>query len=251
MTQSPKKLPIVGITTSGRNETGHFCVSGRYGDAVQAAGGIPILLPPNQPAPARILDIVDGLIFAGGGDMDPTIYSGPAHPDIYAVDRERDTFELSLARLALTSEIPVLAICRGMQVFNVASGGDLVTHIPDLYDLTVPHRLDHPLCAIEHSIQIEPNSRLAAIIAATTATVASFHHQAVRTIPPTWQQVAWATDGVVEALEHQHHPWLIAVQWHPELSSTDPAQQRLFQSFVQAAEAYATYAQENRWVVIS
>lgn len=227
--------PIIGIPNHSRNEAGELCLPGTYVDAVQAAGGTPILLPPNQPDLRQILAILDGLILPGGGDISPTLYGGMAHPTIYSVDPDRDEFEFSLAKLALTASIPVLGICRGMQMLNVASGGDLVTHVPEIYGTAIAHRLDHPRRPTQHEVDILPESRLATILGTTQATIVTWHHQAVRNLPIEWKVVAKASDGVIEAIEHQHHPWMFALQWHPEMSSQDPAHQRLFQAFVEAA----------------
>jgi len=229
-----KKSPIIGITTHSRNEAGELCLPGTYVDAVQLAGGTPILLPPNQPE--QILNILDGLIFTGGGDINPVLYGGEAHPTVYAVDPDRDEFELALAKLALTSQIPILGICRGMQVLNVATGGDLVSHVPEVYGDAVAHRLDHPRRPTQHDVQVFSTSRLAQILGTETLTIVTWHHQAVRTFSTCWQLAAQASDGLIEALEHQHHPWAIALQWHPEMSAQDPAHLKLFQSLVEAAQ---------------
>jgi putative glutamine amidotransferase len=236
-----KGSPIIGITTHSRNEAGELCLPGAYVDAVQLAGGSPILLPPNQPN--QILNILDGLIFTGGGDINPVLYGGEAHPTIYGVDPDRDEFELALAKRALTTQIPILGICRGMQILNVATGGDLVPHVPDLYgdaiSSTCPqgvaHRLDHPRRPTQHDVQVFSDSRLAQILGTEALTIVTWHHQAVRTFSTDWQLAAQAFDGLVEALEHQHHPWAIALQWHPEMSAQDPAHVRLFQALVEAA----------------
>ncbi|KAM3102538.1 gamma-glutamyl-gamma-aminobutyrate hydrolase family protein [Phormidesmis sp. 146-12] len=225
--------PIIGITTHSRNEAGELCLPGTYVDAVQLAGGSPILLPPNQPD--QILNILDGLIFTGGGDINPALYGGEAHPTIYAVDPDRDEFELALAKVALTTQIPILGICRGMQVLNVATGGDLVPHVPDVYGDAIAHRLDHPRRPTQHEVQVFPNSRLAQILGAETVSIVTWHHQAVRTFSADWRLAAQASDGLVEALEHQYHPWAIGLQWHPEMSAQDPAHLKLFQALVKAA----------------
>lgn len=232
---SKQRLPVIGITTYSRNEAGEFYLPGAYIDAVQLAGGVPILLPPNQPAPAQLLAVVDGLIFSGGGDIDPQRYDGEHHPSIYLVDAERDEFELALAKAAIASQIPVLGICRGMQILSVASGANLITHVPDVYGETVTHRLDHPRRPIAHDVQVQPHSRLATFLGKTDITVVSWHHQAIKAVPSGWMAIAHAKDGLIEALEHQHHPWMLAVQWHPELSPEDPTHQRLFQALVETA----------------
>jgi putative glutamine amidotransferase len=234
MNQPP---PIIGITTYHRNELGDFHLPGTYIEAVQRANGIPVLLPPTSGDLLPLLDRLDGLIFSGGGDIDPNFYNSVGHPSIYLVDAERDRFELALAIAALTVDIPILGICRGMQVLNVATGGDLFPHVPDYYGDRLLHRLDHPRRPIEHAVQLEPNSRLSTLVGASNIQVVSWHHQAVQTIAPVWQVVARAADGLIEAMEHQHHPWMIAVQWHPELSPDDPVHQRLFQALVSAAMA--------------
>ena len=231
----PKRSPIIGITTYHRDEAGAFNLPGAYVDAVQLAGGIPVLLPPNPADPTHLLDKLDGLVFAGGGDINPALYGGESHATVYLVDAERDTFELSLAKAAMTHTVPVLGICRGMQVLNVATGGDLIAHVPDQYGDHVLHRLDQPRRPIEHPVQLDPQARLSRFLGATTVDVVSWHHQAVKTIAPTWRTVASAADGLIEALEHQQHPWMIAVQWHPELSLNNPPHQQLFRALVQAA----------------
>lgn len=230
--------PIIGITTYSRSEAGEFTLPGAYVDAVQAAGGIPVLLPPLESDPLPLLDRLDGLIFSGGGDIDPAIYGGEHHPTIYLVDPDRDSFELALAKDVLQREIPVLGICRGMQVLTVASGGSLIPHLPEVYGDRIAHRMDHPRRPIEHPVEVFAGSRLGDWLG-RELTVVSWHHQAVRQVPPGWRQVAQAADGLVEALEHEHHPWLVAVQWHPELSPPESVHPRLFAALVEAAASRA------------
>jgi len=226
--------PIIGITTYSRNEAGEVSLPGAYLDAVQLAGGIPILLPPHLAAVDRILEKIDGLILTGGGDIDPTLYGGIHHPTVYLVDAERDAFEFALAQAALTSQLPTLGICRGMQMLSVASGATLIPHVPEVYGDAIAHRLDNPRRPIHHPVQIDINSRLATIIQETQITVMSWHHQAIKTVPDGWHCMAKAADGLPEAIACLHHPWAIGVQWHPELSPEDPSHQRLFQAFVAA-----------------
>lgn len=229
------KPPLIGITTTGQHDTRLFCIRGEYVEAVRQAGGLPILLPPGETDVAAILDRVDGLIFSGGGDIDPAVYNGQSHHSIYNVDPQRDRFELALAKLVLKTDIPVLGICRGLEMLVVASGGSLIPHLPDEFGEAVIHRT-HQTRPSEHRVQIAPDSRLAAVIGATEPQIVSWHHQAVRTVPASWRTVARAPDGVIEALEHEYHPWAIALQWHPELSLNDPQQQRIFQAFIAAAQ---------------
>lgn len=227
---------VIGITTFDQNEQGHYHLAGTYVEAVRLAGGLPVLLPPKEPTPSAILEFVDGLIFSGGGDLDPATYNGSLHPTISTVDPKRDAFELTLARLALKTDIPILGICRGIGVLSVASGGSLITHIPDEFGERVAHS-GKSTQTVEHLVRIEPQSHLAKVVGSTKVAVVSGHHQAVCTAPPGWRVAAYAFDGVIEALEHEHHPWAIALQWHPELAIKDRLQQRIFQALVEAAGA--------------
>jgi len=234
---SKSRPALIGITTYGRKDAFPFSLSSAYINAVLAAGGVPILLPPTiQVDPALLLEPLDGLILPGGGDIDPDRYGEGQHPSIYSVDSERDAFELSLARFALDHHIPVLGICRGLQILMVVSGGTLIPHVPDVYGTSVMHRLNPEpgkRYSIDHTVQINAESRLANIIQNTHISVVSWHHQAVRTVPPGWRATAHSLeDGVIEAVEHEQHPWAIGVQWHPELSPNDPNHQRIFQAFV-------------------
>jgi len=178
--------------------------------------------------------VVDGLILSGGGDMDPALYGGQAHETIYNVSPERDRSELAIVSKIVESQLPALCICRGMQVLNVALGGTLIEHLPDVVDHTVVHRADPP-GPTPHPVVIAPDSRLAQIMQAATVETASWHHQGIEQVAPPLQVIARAPDGVIEAFEMAEHPWLFAVQWHPELTAAaDPTQQRLFEALVQA-----------------
>lgn len=173
------------------------------------------------------------MIFTGGGDIDPVIYHGANHPTIYNVDVERDRSEIALAIAALASDIPLLGICRGLEIMVVATGGNLIPHIPDQVGEVVIHRAEQAL-AIEHPVEVDPDSRLAQIMAATQVKVVSWHHQTAHQVSCEWRVTAWAEDGIIEAIEYQQHPWAIALQWHPEFSSNSASQQRIFQAFIGA-----------------
>jgi putative glutamine amidotransferase len=220
------RRPLIGISSyprTGKRE--EYGLPTGYVDAVRAAGGTPIIFPPGEADPEPLLDIVDGLILSGGGDISPKRYAGADHEMVYGVSEERDAFELALARVAIGRvDRPLLCICRGLQVLNVALGGDLHVHLDD-------HR--HPeRLPIKHSAHISGESQLAKALGATDVTVLSWHHQAVNRPGQNLRAVAWASDGVIEALEHESHPFCLAVQWHPEMQLDDPVQQRLFQEFV-------------------
>lgn len=226
--------PIIGITTYARDEGGDFKLPTEYVDAVRQAGGIPVLIPPGEPHQTQLLDFLDGFILSGGGDVDPVLYQGQNHETIYMVDHERDHSEIEFTRQAVSRNVPTLCICRGIQVLNVALGGTLIEHLPDAVGNQIAHRVP-PRNPTEHPITIEPDSKLAQIMGQTEVTTASWHHQAVRQPAPGLQVVAHAPDGTIEAVEMPDHPWLIAVQWHPELTATaDPGQQRLFDALVEA-----------------
>lgn len=227
--------PLIGITTYHRNENNVFTMPAEYVDAVRRAGGIPILIPPGEKQLEALLPHLDGLILSGGGDVDPALYGGNAHQTVYNVSPERDSSETAIVSKVVETGLPTLCICRGLQLLNVALGGTLIEHLPDVVGETVPHRAP-PRSPVIHPVQIEPNSRLAQILQAEQAETASWHHQAPAQVAPSLKVAATAPDGTLEALEMPSHPWLIAVQWHPELTAADDAaQQRLFDTLVEMA----------------
>jgi len=227
------KRPLVGISSYGRaGERQTFSLPCEYVDVVRLAGGVPLVLPAVEGEIPEALDVVEALILPGGGDIDPAHYGGVRHEANYGISAERDGFEMALARVALARSLPVLCICRGMQLVNVALGGDLVAHIPDHYGNGVIHR-NEGLKPVQHDVRIEPGSRLAGLLAATELTVHSVHHQAVGRLGKGLRPVAWAPDGVIEAFESTQHPFLIGVQWHPELAALgDARQRRMFEALL-------------------
>jgi len=233
---------FIGITTQHCDvATRRFALRFAYVDAVRAAGGIPVLLPPGEPQIGALLNRLDALIFSGGGDLDASYYAQNRHPTMYLVDPERDQFELALARQVLTTALPVLGICRGAQVLAVASGGDLVRHIPDRYGERIAHldRDADPLSihipVSHHHVSVQPTSRLAQVLGVAELDVPSMHHQAIDHAPPGWRVVAHAPDGVAEAMEREGAAWHMAVQWHPEVAARDSPHHALFRALVAAA----------------
>jgi putative glutamine amidotransferase len=225
---------VIGITTYGRNDAGRYSLPVEYVSAVQRAGALPVLIPPGSPQPERYLDLVDGVILAGGGDIAPRHYGGDEHETLYGVDADRDALELALARAVLARKYPTLAICRGMQVLNVALGGTLIEHLPSVVGEQILHRKP-PRDPTPHAVNVKPDSRLAAL-AGTALEPQSWHHQAIRELAPGLSAVAHAPDGTIEAVELDGAPWLIAVQWHPELTAhEDSRQQKLFDALVAQA----------------
>ena len=236
--------PIIGITTSGRREKevvsphydAYFTLPAPYVDAVRRGGGVPLLLPPGETHWREWLESVDGVIVSGGLDIQPQRYNGNGHhAELGPVDPERDANELSLARhLAQAARWPSLFICRGAQVLNVALGGTLDEHIPDIRETDI-HRSADGGWAI-HEIAIQPDSHLARVVGTTQVKTYSGHHQAISQVATDLLVVATAPDGIVEALEMPDHPWLVAVQWHPETSAADdPTQQAIFDHLIQTA----------------
>jgi putative glutamine amidotransferase len=227
---------VIGISSYARDgEPPAFTLPCGYIDGVRAAGATPLVLPPGEPQPERLLDLVDGLILAGGGDIAPAAYSGEPHETIYSVSEERDEFEFTLARAVLARpDRPLLCICRGMQVLNVVCGGTLHSHLPEQFGNRVPHRLP-PRRTSLHPVHIEPHTRLAHVLGATEVAACSWHHQAIDRLGEGLRTVAWADDGVIEAVEHTTHPWCIGVQWHPEMQLDETPQRGLFAALVRAA----------------
>ncbi len=232
--------PLIGISSYGRaGERQTFSVPCEYVDAVRMAGGVPIVLPPVEGEMPEGIDVLSGLILPGGGDVDPAHYGGGHHDANYGISLERDRFELTLARAALARPaLPVLCVCRGMQLLNVALGGDLIAHIPDHFGDSVVHRTME-LKPIPHAVQLDPRSRLASLLDGTELVVQSVHHQAVGRLGEGLRAVGWSEDGVVEAVESERHPFVVGVQWHPELDAlSDPRPMRLFEALVAQARRY-------------
>ncbi|MAG94073.1 MAG: peptidase C26 [Planctomycetaceae bacterium] len=227
-------MPLIGITTYGQNEERHFTIPREYVDCVRRSSGTVVLIPPGVADFDGLLEHLDGVILAGGGDLDPQRYAGREHETIYMLDAERDETELALARRVIDSGLPTLGICRGTQVINVVLGGTLMEHLPDEVGESVVHRLP-PREPTEHCVRVQEGTQLADILRQEEFSCASWHHQAIRDVAQGLNVSARAEDGVVEAVEMPAHAWLIAVQWHPELTAaSDRGQQRLFEAFVQA-----------------
>ena len=229
----PRRSPVVGISSYARGgRILSFSVPCDYVDAIRQAGATPILLPPGEAEPERLLDLVDGVLIPGGGDIAPSAYGGEDHETVYHVSEERDEFELRLTRAALMRErLPLLCICRGMQVLNIACGGSLHAHLPDRFGAVVTHRLP-PREPTRHPVQIESGSRLARILDATEVEACSWHHQAIDRLGNDLRPVAWADDGVIEAVEHTTHSWCLGVQWHPEMQLDEHPHLHLFTALV-------------------
>ena len=233
------RIGISGVVRQwdGADRTG---VNAAYVRALLAAGGVPLILSPlmGPSLAARALDGVDGLILTGGEDVDPAWYG--AHPSarLSPPSRERDLFELALFAAARQRELPILGICRGIQLINVALGGNLYQDIPSERPGAVEHRPESPRDARTHRIRLEPDSRAAQALGGTGFTVNSSHHQAIRDLAPGLLATGWTEDGLIEAAETPDDaPWLLAVQWHPEEMHADARapERGLFAALVQEA----------------
>ena len=208
-------------TWDGADRTG---VNGAYVRAVLAAGGVPLVLSPLMGAStaARALDGVEGLLLTGGEDLDPAWYGAQPSPFLSPPSRERDLFELALFAVARQRHLPVLGVCRGIQLINVALGGTLYQDLPTERPGSVEHRPEGARDTRTHQVRLEPGSRAAAALGNTSLTVNSSHHQAIRDLAPGLLASGWTDDELIEAAETPGNaPWLLAVQWHPEEMHAD------------------------------
>jgi putative glutamine amidotransferase len=229
--------PLIGITTYltpakwGVWDAETALVPATYVTSVERAGGRPMLVPPSEDGLEETLDALHGLVLPGGTDIEPELYGQAPHPETYGVVPERDRSELTLLTGALERDMPVLAICRGSQILNVARGGDLVQHLPEIVGHE-RHKED-PGVFGDHDVRIDTGSRLGGLIG-EHAPIKSHHHQGFGRLGEGLRDVAWADDGTVEAVEDPDRRFLLGVLWHPE-AGEDAA---LFKALVEAAQAY-------------
>lgn len=211
----------------------------RYVAAIARGGAtVAMVAPTAADDPAAILDRFDGLLLAGGGDVAPDRYGAEPHERTYGTDSGRDALEIALVRRATDVGIPTLAICRGIQVLNVALDGTLIQHIPDLPG-TVPHGEPVGGEGARHRVKLSEPSHLAEASGTAELVCASHHHQALDRLGDGLTAVGWSEDGLIEAVEHESG-WIVGVQWHPETTAAeDPAQQGLFDALVARARARA------------
>jgi putative glutamine amidotransferase len=225
-------MPLIGIAQNRKMED--------YLESVRRAGGEPVEVIVGGEAPDQILARVDGLMLTGGGDVDPKLYGEAPHPTFQAAETGRDEFEIALARAAVKSGIPLLAICRGMQVLNVAMGGTLVQDIPSQITGALEHSVPQPRAHVAHEVWVSKDSKLAALLAdhmedGETCHVNSRHHQSVKQAAKGFEVTATSPDGVIEAMEMPDAAYCVAVQWHPENFWRTGEFRELFEGLVQAA----------------
>ena len=229
--------PIVGITSYAENaawgawNVPTALVPLTYVRAVETAGGRALLVPPSERAVEQTLDALDGLVFSGGADLDPAGYDADPHPETNGIRPERDRAELTLMGAALERDMPILAVCRGMELMNVLRGGDLLQHLPEVVgDEKHKHT---PGVFADHDVSVADDSRLARILG-DRAPVKSHHHQGVGRVGDGLVETAWAEDGTIEGLEDPERSFALGVLWHPE-EDEDAA---LFRALVEEAAAY-------------
>jgi len=228
---------VIGITTYVTRAQWSYwdeqavLVPAAYVQALERAGGRPVLIPPSEHGIEETLDAVDGLVFSGGSDLDPDLYDQEPHDETFGVVPERDRAELALLEAALARDLPVLAVCRGSQVLNVARGGDLVQHLPDLVgDEKHKHT---PGTFADHDITLQPGTRLASLLG-DHAPVKSHHHQGFGRVGDGLRVAAHAEDGTIEAVEDPSRRFALGVLWHPEAGED----LKLFEELVDAAREY-------------
>jgi putative glutamine amidotransferase len=225
-------MPLIAIAQNRKMED--------YLESIRRAGGEPVEVVVGSEAPEHILGRVAALMLTGGGDVDPSLYGETPHATFQAAETGRDAFEIALAQAAVVQGVPLLAICRGMQVLNVAMGGTLVQDIPSQVTGALPHSVPEPRFRIAHEVWVSTGSKLATLLAdhmedGETCHVNSRHHQAVKDVAAGFEVTATSPDGVIEAMEKLDAPFCIAVQWHPENFWRTGEFRELFEGLVQAA----------------
>jgi putative glutamine amidotransferase len=234
--------PLIGITTYREQHKDGFpiiAITEAYVQAVSQAGGLPVLIPLGLPEHQLkdLLNRVDGVIFSGGGDIDPARYGGENHPKISSVDPDRDRVELQLVKDVVLRRTPFLGICRGLQTINVALGGSLYTYLPDQLpgEIHPPYDGSKPRDILAHGVEIKLGTHLIEILEKSTVEVNSLHHQGIKQLAPGFIASAFAPDGLIEGAELTDYRFGISVQWHPEWLRTYAPMRAIFREFVEAA----------------
>lgn len=242
---APTRKPLIGCTTY-RKITGQtppidiFGLMPAYLDAIVAAGGVPVMIPLglSDDDLRVVIQQMDGILLPGGGDIEPSVYQGTGHPTVGGIDEDRDRVEITVARTAVAQQKPLLAICRGVQVLNVALGGSLWEDVEQMMPQAMHHEYvnSHPRNHLAHTVIIEPDSLLARQLGTTETAVNSLHHQGIRRLANQLRATAVAPDNLIEGVEVVDHPFALGVQWHPEnLIHNAPHMLGLFKGLVEAA----------------
>jgi putative glutamine amidotransferase len=241
--------PLIGVTVSeirskedaqrvrhGEPNQTEMTLGLAYMRAIELAGGLPVALPPVGPETAeQLLDHLSGLLLTGGPDLHPSCYHAEPHIQLGPTDASVDAFVIGLASHADKMEMPILGICRGAQVLNVAREGTLHQHLPNVTDGSIEHRQTEPGDLTTHEVQVAPDSGLAQTTGGGPVKVNSFHHQAVQQLGLDLRAVAWASDGIIEGIEDPDARFLLGVQWHAETLVHEAEQLALFERLVEAA----------------
>lgn len=241
--------PLIGFTPTPQvEETDHGtfrrnALTAYYSKAIEAAGGIPVMLPAHYQEVGEMLDRIDGLVLSGGGDIDPARFGQDLHPKSDEIDAERDAFEYAIFHEAVRRDMPVLGICRGLQLINTALGGTLYQDIGDLKADAQEHRQHSvPVHAEQtyHTVTLAPgNHPLREILGTDTLDVNSFHHQGIDRLAEPLTAIAQSDDGLIEAIDYPDMTFCIAVQWHPEMLAGDRSDHAsIFSAFIQVTKAY-------------
>jgi putative glutamine amidotransferase len=247
--KAPADMPLIGVSASeirpaqtirpiqeGEPLSHEVALGLDYVSAVVGAGGLAVVLPPAGDSLAGdLLDRIDGLCLSGGPDLDPSAYGASPHRCAGPADPTLDSFEIELAREAVERDLPLLAICRGMQVFNVSRGGTLIQHLPDCEWVTIDHRQEEAGNLPSHGVHLDPASRIAELVGESTIAVNTFHHQGIASLGGDLEAVGWDDDGLVEAIEIPDRRFALGVQWHAELMAELEAGSTLFLRFVESA----------------
>jgi putative glutamine amidotransferase len=243
--------PVIGLCTALERarwsvwDQQAFLLPRSYIDAVQRAGGLAVMLPPDERAiddPDSVLDVVDGLILAGGADIDPDAYGDERHAETVGTVPERDTFEIALTRRAFERDLPLLGICRGMQLMNVARGGTLLQHLPESHGHHEHRRNPGSFDGADHDVRLAEGSLAARAAGETTHGTKSHHHQGVARLGEGIEVTGWSTmDELPEAIEVPDSRFALGVQWHPEADETS----RLIEALVAEAAAAKAAASES------
>jgi putative glutamine amidotransferase len=242
--------PIIGIATQTQAAIPGelprvWIMSQKYVQVLSSLGALPWLVPllPAEPDTLRaIYDRLDGIFLTGGVDVDPSLYGEDKHPKCGHTDRDRDAVELMFVQWALADHKPILAVCRGFQVLNVACGGTLFQDIGSQYAAAIQHDY-FPTAAgtptrdfLAHEVSVDPHTRLGRYLGAERVPVNSMHHQGIKSLAPSLVPSAWAPDGLIEGIEGANGHYVVAVQWHPEELTAHDGQRRLFTEFLAAAQ---------------
>lgn len=240
------KRPLIGMTTYRKmaDQSPPIEMIGlmpSYIESIVLAGGLPVLIPLGlaEDDLIAIISRMDGVLLPGGGDIEPSVYQGALHETMYGIDLDRDRVELIVARQVVAQQKPLLAICRGHQILNVALGGTLWEDVKSMMPQAIRH--DHfrgfPRSYMAHSVTAVPDSHIARLMSRTESKVNSLHHQGIRDLASELRATAVSPDGLVEGTEIPGHPFAVSVQWHPEnLIHDDPAMLSLFKGLIVAAK---------------